>query len=252
MNDLYNKCGRLIKYHTITGMNKCSGYNMLRKEMKKKKQKEDINKTVMYGDSVFDFISFYNQYDLINEIQPSSILEVGIGNGKLSMYLKQMGYDVTTCDFNEKLNPDFVGDIRELPFNDNAFNMVSAFEILEHIPFDHFKTALSELRRVTKDKVVISIPYQTYNIGGLLWIYKFHHPFFFRICEMSFKEYDILEHGIHYWEMGYKGYSRKKIEKIITEMGFKIIKRYSDCRYPVHYFFVLEKNPTSFKSEEKK
>lgn len=203
--------------------------------------KQDINKTVVYRDSVGDFISFYNQYDLIDKCQPCSILDVGSGSGKLARFLRDQGYKVTTVDFDERTHPDKIGDIKDLPFSDGSFDLVSAFEILEHIPFEFFLTCLSELWRVTSDKVVISIPYQTYNIGGLLWLYKFSHPFFLRVCEYWWREYPVLEYGIHYWEMGYKGYSRKAIEKAIVSSGFRILRRFSDCRFPVHYFYVLEK-----------
>jgi SAM-dependent methyltransferase len=85
-------------------------------------------------DSIDRFISYFYQTDLIKTLQPQSILEVGVGNKTLTNYLKQYGYSVTTCDFDKKLAPDYVADIRALPFEDASFDAVLAFEVLEHLP----------------------------------------------------------------------------------------------------------------------
>ena len=57
----------------------------------------------------------------------------GIGMSGIAELLLNQGFEVTTCDFNENLEPDVVGDIRELPFEDGSFPVVMACEILEHL-----------------------------------------------------------------------------------------------------------------------
>lgn len=74
-------------------------------------------------------------------------------------YLKQSDLNVVSSDFNRNLNPDKVGDIRNLLFQDKEFNVVLACEVLEHILFGDFPIALSELRRVSKQYIILSIPY---------------------------------------------------------------------------------------------
>jgi 2-polyprenyl-3-methyl-5-hydroxy-6-metoxy-1,4-benzoquinol methylase len=55
------------------------------------------------------------------------------------------------------------GDVNELPFEDNAFDIVVAGELLEHTvnPFH----ALSKLFRLAKERVVISVPVGEYWLG---------------------------------------------------------------------------------------
>ena len=57
------------------------------------------------------FASFYHQIINIEKNKPSSIFEIGVGNNTLSNYLRGKQYNVTTCDFDKKLNPDIVADI---------------------------------------------------------------------------------------------------------------------------------------------
>lgn len=60
------------------------------------------------------FISYQKQFSLILEQKPKSVLEVGKGNGFLFCMLKQCGIKVKTFDINKKLNPDVVGDMKDI------------------------------------------------------------------------------------------------------------------------------------------
>lgn len=119
-------------------------------------------------DDVLRFISYFYQISLIKELNPGSILEIGVGNKTVSNYLKQQGFNVITCDIDRTLKPDYSADIRELPFDDNSFDAILACEILEHLPWKDVDIALTELHRVTKDYVVISIPYSAAYFEFLL------------------------------------------------------------------------------------
>lgn len=179
------------------------------------------------------------------QLNERKILEVGIGNKTISNYLKQFGFDVTTCDHADYLEPDYVADIRELPFSDNEFGLILACEILEHIPFSDVGKALSELCRVTSKYVVISVPYSSSYLEIMikasfpkLWYKKKHVllqlPNFF------------IKHGesTHRWEMGKKGYSKERFRNLITSCNLLITKEFQPIMNPAHYFFVLKKGNT--------
>ena len=74
--------------------------------------------------------------------------------------------------FGGKLPPNFIGiDLKPLvprtikadllqgiPFKDNSFDCVTAFELFEHIPPDKRDFLINEIKRVCKHRVIISVP----------------------------------------------------------------------------------------------
>jgi len=199
-------------------------------------------------DTIERFISYFYQISLIGELSVKEILEIGIGNKTVSNYLKQAGFTVTTCDYDESLQPDFVADIRELPMEENSFDVVLACEILEHIPWKDVTTALAELHRVTKKYAIVSIPYSSGSIeivfASQLIPKIFKKPFlalFLRIPKFWHKhKFNGIE-GSHYWEMGRRYYSIRKTRKTLCE-NFNIVKEVRPLLSSSlnHYFFVLE------------
>jgi len=80
------------------------------------------------------FSSYWYQLREIMASQPDTVLEVGVGESVVANYLKAMTeVAYTSADFAEDLSPDVVADVRALPFADNAYDTVCAFEVLEHL-----------------------------------------------------------------------------------------------------------------------
>lgn len=200
-------------------------------------------------DTLERFISYFCQINLIKELGAKEILEIGIGNKTVSNYLKQAGFTVTTCDYDKTLQPDFVADIRELPMEGNSFDVVLACEILEHIPWKDVATALAELCRVTKKYAIVSIPYSSGSVeivfASQLIPKIFKKPFlalFLRIPKFWHKhKFNGIE-GSHYWEMGRRNYSIRKVRNALRER-FDVVKESRPLLSSKlnHYFFVLEK-----------
>jgi hypothetical protein len=86
------------------------------------------------------FISYFYQIDFIRKAKAKKILFIGVGDGLVSDYLKKIPeMEIVTYDIDPALHPDVVGDVRRLNFKDNEFDLVAAFEVLEHIPFKEFR-----------------------------------------------------------------------------------------------------------------
>lgn len=95
------------------------------------------------------------------------ILDWGCGKGHISFLLKEMGANVTSCDINDlsddsafgqktpiinkteiyviPLNHEYI-----LPFEDNFFDIVLSFGVLEHVPNDF--ESIKEIQRILKPK----------------------------------------------------------------------------------------------------
>ncbi len=191
-------------------------------------------------DSKGRFISYWHQINEINTRKPRSVLEIGIGNGLTSYYLKQRGIDITTLDIDRQLHPDIVGSILEIPFQDNSFDLIACFEVLEHIPYEKLPQALDELHRVSRRHVILSLP----NCNRIYSL-CFHIPMVGTLKRLiPLPRLRPLHHtfdGEHYWEIGKAGYPLQKILQDVKNAGFDIIKTYRVFEVPYHHFIVLNK-----------
>jgi len=186
------------------------------------------------------WISYWYQISEVIKLQPKSLLEIGVGNKTVSDYLRKIGINIKTCDFDKSLKPDVLADILNLPFKRNSFDVVLCAEVLEHIPFENFSRALSNIHKVAKHYAVITLP--GFSITSLYFGIKLI-PFISK-KEISIKVGYPLKHqflGEHFWEIGKKGYPLSKVQKKIKEAGFKAKHYFYPLENPKHNFFILEK-----------
>lgn len=103
-------------------------------------------------------------------------LDVGCATGFVVEALRELGVDAHGCDVSryavEHAAPGALGYVRlgdlgrGLPYADGEFDLVSALEILEHLPPDLVPGALAELRRVCAGVVYATIPSFGRNASG--------------------------------------------------------------------------------------
>ena len=200
-----------------------------------------------YFDGGYDhlkrFISYFHQINLVNKLKPEKVLEIGIGNKTVANYLKQQGVNIETCDFDEGLGPDYVADIRELPFQDNSYDLVLASEIIEHLPWEEVDEALAEIARVTKKHAIISVPYAMNCFEIIIsspLIEKWRKGPFRFLFKLPIAPKDIKFTGEHYWEMGRKSYPYKKVRGKLEEY-FEVVREVSPTLDAYRHIFVLKK-----------
>lgn len=126
----------------------------------------------------------------IAALAPETFLDAGCGEGFVAKLLLQElpGLALTGFDFNpdavevaKAKNPGstfMTASIFDLPFDDDSFDVVGCFEVLEHqtdpLP------ALKELARVARKAVILSVP---------------HEPFFCYSNAVRAKNWDIRPRG---------------------------------------------------------
>lgn len=184
--------------------------------------------------------SYWYQIHEVIAQNPTTVLEIGVGNKTVSDYLKKIGIKVTTCDFDKSLDPDVCASVLQLPFKNGSFDVVLCAEVLEHLPFENFQKALKEIHRVSRSKAVITLPHLslTHFYFGIKVV-----PFVSKIEGMLKIDYPLARNfdGEHHWEIGEKWYSLTKIIKEIEKSGFKIQKSFYPQENPRHQFFSIEK-----------
>lgn len=109
-------------------------------------------------DTIERFGSYWSQVYESMQVQPKTLLEVGPGSYLHRDYLQRLGVSVTTLDVKPPAQPGVTGTVTQLPFQNNAFDVAVAYEVLEHVPFEDFSTALTQLAQVARQRVIISLP----------------------------------------------------------------------------------------------
>lgn len=95
-----------------------------------------------------------------------SLLDAGCGNGiflnSLALkkpHIKSFGFDRSEEALKYVKVPHSVGDMDKLNFDSQSFDCVTSLEVIEHLPIEVYKNALSEMARVAKKHIIISVPY---------------------------------------------------------------------------------------------
>jgi hypothetical protein len=182
--------------------------------------------------------SYWHQIMETMALKPENVLVVGVGDGITGKILSMHGIKVSTFDLDEKLHPDFTGNVAEIDriLQGKHFNVLLCCQLLEHLPYDFFEIVLQKMRCVA-DNVIISLPYSPRNyhisIGLSSLGSKKINIDIQRYCSI-FKF-----NGEHYWEIGWKGYGKQKIIKSMKKY-FSITKCFTATNNRYHLFFVLK------------
>lgn len=184
------------------------------------------------------FASYGCQLREVLGLRPVNVLEAGIGNGIVPYVLRKAGLKVTTLDLDASLEPDIVASVTDMPLPDSSFDLVGCFEVLEHIPYQQFEKALSEIHRLCRQWAVISIP----DARPCLRVpFPLVRPRQFLVELPFWPASDHKFDGEHYWEINRKGYPLKRIVNNMCAVGFHLEHTYRPWDIPCHRFFRLKK-----------
>jgi ubiquinone/menaquinone biosynthesis C-methylase UbiE len=190
--------------------------------------------------------SFYYQIKEILSIKPNSLLEIGVGSGILGTILKKIGCPYESMDIDSELHPDHTGSVLQMPFSDKTYDAVACFQVLEHLPFENFETSLSELFRVARKAVIISLP-----DSRRIWKYSIYIPKLgcknILLPRPFAKKEKAVFTGEHYWEINKEGFEiktiRSTIESLAKRHAFVLKEDYSVWENPYHHFFIMSPPP---------
>lgn len=198
-----------------------------------------------YIDSRYDSLERWNSYwyqiEAIRSANPCTLLEIGVGTGLTTWYARnRLGIAVTTCDFDPKLNPDIVADVRHLTdtISPKSYDTVVAFQVLEHLPIEDFPVALQQLSDIAKHNVVISLPHAGLEIAVTARFWRKCWKFSRKFPRKQTYRFDIEGAGQHHWEVGVKQAPLSKVRSIL-QARFKIDREYLVPENPYHIFWEL-------------
>jgi methyltransferase family protein len=102
--------------------------------------------------------SFWHQADEVLNLGGGRVAEIGPGSGLVTDWLRRAGCEVVTVDHDPELAPDVVASVTALPLTDDEVDIALAGQVLEHLPWGDACKALSEMGRVARVGVVVSLP----------------------------------------------------------------------------------------------
>ncbi len=184
--------------------------------------------------------AYFHQLAFIGRAAPTTVLEVGPGEGVVTREMREGGIAVTTVDIAPDLSPDVVASVTDLPFDAAQFDAVVACEILEHIRFEDVPHALAEISRVIRTHAIISVPHPGNILFSAIVKIPFIRQFSVRIQIPFFWKTHTFD-GQHYWELGKRGYPVSRFIDAARGAGLTLVvtEKYTDD--PAHRFFLFEK-----------
>jgi SAM-dependent methyltransferase len=161
-----------------------------------------------------DYVSDFSSKWLGRSLRSLKILDWGCGKGFITFLLKEMGAGVTSCDVlgnsdsafgqntpiveAESLEVICLNHSYLLPFENESFDVVLSFGVLEHVP--HHLESLREIHRILKQ-------------GGLFFC-------FFLPYHLSWTQHLAHLRGNFYHA---RLYSKKKVKQLLEQTNFQIL-----------------------------
>lgn len=105
-------------------------------------------------------------------LNPRTVLDVGCGKGSLVLWLRRFGIETHGVDTSDyALGHAYApvkkylsrGDIFDLPFENDSFELVTTFDVLEHIREEDLPRTIKECQRVGRGLVL-------HKIWGTTWL----------------------------------------------------------------------------------
>ena len=195
---------------------------------KKKYSSDWINKL----ESKEHWLSYWHQIKLMLEsIEPhDSIIELGIGSGFTSNYLRSKNIDVLTVDIDKNKSPDIVSDAISFKPNKN-YDHFCAFEVFEHMKFEEMENVLKNIKSKIDKNIFISVPiYKKTPINIEL---KFKS--YWKSITVKTPKTSIIDPH-HQWELNYKDITEEKLISVFEHHNFKLKNKSSFFRWRYFHF----------------
>jgi SAM-dependent methyltransferase len=183
------------------------------------------------------WISVWHQLNEIIRRQPGTVLEIGPGAGVFKHAAGLYGIAVETLDLDPELKPDHVGSATEMPFADGSYDVVCAFQVLEHLPYEASLQAFAEMSRVARKTVIISLP-----DAMPMWRFAFRIPRFgerqLLLRRPFFRPRPHVFDGEHHWEINKTGYPFDRILRDLSRIR-PLDNTFRVPENPYHRFLVF-------------
>jgi SAM-dependent methyltransferase len=146
-------------------------------------------------------------------------VDVGCGNGAYAQHLREAGFSVTAIDAEDRIaNKEGINflfsTVPPIPLTDKGCDTLVLFDVLEHVAAED--KLLAEIRRVTTQRLILSVPSDN---DGTLPLYG--------LC-----------HVHHVDKTHQREYNPGSLKKVLSQHGFRII--HIQAQHPVNAPLVVK------------
>ena len=198
------------------------------------------------------FSVFYQAREAILNPDIKTMLEFGTGRNLTKAIVEHYGIKHKSVDFDDKrFIPDEISTI--LDFKDEKkYDMVAAFQVLEHNPLEELKDNLLKLKSFSKKYIYLSIPYYgrwlSFSIFLNLLPKISYHDNLLILWQRIFKKTRPIDeykkrpdkYNAHWWEIGDSNFSKRDFQKLLEDIDLKIVKSFHNEFFPYHLFYLLK------------
>jgi ubiquinone/menaquinone biosynthesis C-methylase UbiE len=136
------------------------------------------------GEAMTEIRSNESVLNEVPDLKGLKMADIGSGAGEMVRYMTRQGASVTGLECGElqlekarSFSPEgdevyLEGVGQALPFDDNAFDAVTFFNSLHHVPLEHMAAALAEAKRVVKPAGTVYVGEPIASGSG----FKLHAP----------------------------------------------------------------------------
>lgn len=189
-------------------------------------------------------LSYREQCLYTLQTKPRMVLLVGKGDGLAGRMLQQAGVNVVTLDIEPGLSPDIAASVEAIPLAGKSVDVSVCCQVLEHLPFDRFSGTLRELRRVTRDRLVLSLPDIRRSVSFQMSVSRLKVAWSASLPSLwpaLIPEWRKRDFG-HYWEIGYAGTTFRQVCARVRDAGWRVLEVRRVDGFVWHTFFYCAPN----------
>lgn len=191
------------------------------------------------------WFSFVHQIASVRDLGLEKVAEIGVGPGVVGDMLRATypTCEYVSVDIDPELKPSVCASVTSLPFADGVFDATFCCQVLEHLPFEELGKAILELKRITRRRLVISLP----DVSPFFYLRfpgcRRYLPSLWRgvsFPQVFPRHHSFEEHGQHYWEIGKRHYPVSRILDVLSKLGFSNINHFRMVERNYWHFFLLD------------
>ena len=199
-----------------------------------------------YKSFLSDLLSYFSERLEINS--GLKILDIGCGTGEFTVQMNLLGHDVKGIDLhiphlnlaktlaveNDLEESIFIfNDTKRLPFEDNAFDLITSFSVFEHLDDETMEWIIPEMHRICKGFIYTLVPNPIKPIDdhtGLAFLGYMPRNIALKYIDLRGDKYKYLVSRTGEWDVYYRFLN--KIKSIFADSLFEFGYMPDHLHYP--------------------